>query len=66
MLDTDSLDITLLESETVGAILGQIVGTDADSGSNAKISYAIDPPGVLYVNNTIIIGCLCYKFSVYY
>lgn len=41
VLDVDFLDISLLESETVGAILGQLVATDADTGSNAQISYAI-------------------------
>uniref|UniRef100_A0A1X7VA24 Cadherin domain-containing protein n=1 Tax=Amphimedon queenslandica TaxID=400682 RepID=A0A1X7VA24_AMPQE len=41
VLDVNFLDISLLESETVGAILGQLVATDADTGSNAQVSYAI-------------------------
>lgn len=41
VLDNYVFNISLLESETVGAILGQILGMDADSGSNAQLSYHI-------------------------
>ena len=49
--DPTSLTFTISESASVGAPIGTLNATDADAGSNAVVSYFIEPTSVFVVDS---------------